>query len=666
MQLLALLMCAAADYVDPQVCATCHREIAAEYAKTGMGRSFFRPSPADTGSYYHALSDTHFSMTVRDGAAYQRRWQLGFDGRETNVEELKVDYVMGSGNHARSYLHRTPRGTLIELPLGWYSENGGQWRMAPGSDSEHPRTRRFISYRCMSCHNANPQIPAGHEASDSDPVFTGELPEGIDCQRCHGPGAKHVQVVRTKGSTAKDVQASIVNPSRLSTDRRMEVCLQCHLETTSGPIPSAIVRFNRGPFSFTPGEPLQDFLLTFDHEPGTGHEGKFEAVGSTYRLRQSQCFKKSAGKMTCETCHNPHRPAAAMSYDASCRQCHANVAAKDHAQAANCAGCHMPKRRAEDTPGMVMTDHLIQRGPPPATLTAEFREKPQEDYRGAVVPYYPATAPTLYAAAAQIGLKNNLAALPVYARAVAAQKPANAEFYSILGDGLLATGKRQEAIAAYTRAIELNPKSVALLRSLAAVSDAKRAVELLAKALQIAPNDPITWYKIGLLESSPEKIRKAIELDPSLPEQSRSLAEILAKNGRRDEAQAALKDALRIDPYDGAAWNLQARVLAERGEMAEAAFSFERAIRLVPREAAYLYDYALALARTSRFDEAFARVQAALQLKPDLAAAHELVGGLYEQKQDWPQAAKAYRRYLELDPTSSRVRERLAKLPANP
>ena len=44
--------------------------------------------------------------------------------------------------------------------------------------------------------------------------------------------------------------------------------------------------------------------------------------------------------------------------------------------------------------------------------------------------------------------------------------------------------------------------------------------------------------------------RKAIELDPSLPEQSRRLAEILAKSGQPDRAQAALRDALRTDPYD--------------------------------------------------------------------------------------------------------------------
>ncbi len=398
---LPFVSAATSDYVNVQVCSTCHSQIAADYAKTGMGRSFARPAAQNKledfaqPDFHHALSDTYFSMILRDGAYYQRRWQIGFDQRETNVEELRIDYILGSGNHARTYLHRTPRGTLIELPLGWYSEGGGHWDMSPGSDSAHPRSRRFVSYKCMSCHNGIPQIPGGNEAPDSDPVFIGELPEGIDCQRCHGPGGKHVRTAEARGSKVADIRAAIVNPARLNSKLRMEVCLQCHLETTSGRIPATLVRFNRGPFSFVPGQPLDLFALSFDHAPGTGHDDKFEVVGAAYRLRQSKCFLKSEGKLTCDTCHNPHsipRGAEAVAHYASiCRQCHSG----EHATAAatDCTGCHMPKRRPEDTPGLVMTDHLIQRQPPPGNLLASFRERVPEEYKGAVVPYYPSPCP---------------------------------------------------------------------------------------------------------------------------------------------------------------------------------------------------------------------------------------------------------------------------------
>ena len=227
-------------YVDPTSCVGCHVDIARNYLQTGMGRSFFRLTATNTvethssnNQFYHSLSDTHYSMDQRGGTYYQRRWQTGFDGKETNIEELTIDYVLGSGNRARAYLHQTTRGTLIELPLGWYAEKGGAWGMSPGFDSRHPATRRLVPYECIFCHNGYPRIPVANEASGVEPVFSGDLPQGIDCQRCHGPGGRHVDIAGSPGATREQIRASIVNPLRLSPERRLDLCFQCHLETWS-------------------------------------------------------------------------------------------------------------------------------------------------------------------------------------------------------------------------------------------------------------------------------------------------------------------------------------------------------------------------------------------------------------------------------------------------
>jgi len=168
------------EYVDSRLCARCHSQIYENYRQTGMAKSLFKPAPANTiedykgnTQFYHSLSDTHYSMIFRDHAYYQRRWQIGSDGNETNVEEMKIDYVIGAGDHSRSYLHRTTRGTLIELPLGWYTERGGYWGMSPGFDSRHPQTRRLVSYGCVFCHDGYPQVPSGSDVPGADPVFTG-------------------------------------------------------------------------------------------------------------------------------------------------------------------------------------------------------------------------------------------------------------------------------------------------------------------------------------------------------------------------------------------------------------------------------------------------------------------------------------------------------------
>src|SRR5580658_2480949 len=87
------------SYVDPALCAHCHAEIANSFRKTGMGRSFYRlpagiPAADLTSAkpFYHAASDNYFAMIARGGKYYQRRWQIGFDGKETNVDEKQVDF----------------------------------------------------------------------------------------------------------------------------------------------------------------------------------------------------------------------------------------------------------------------------------------------------------------------------------------------------------------------------------------------------------------------------------------------------------------------------------------------------------------------------------------------------------------------------------------------
>ena len=63
-------------------------------------------------------------MFERDGKLFQRRHQIGFGGQETNALELEAHYVVGSGNHARTFLHRNADGRLVQLPVSWYAERG--------------------------------------------------------------------------------------------------------------------------------------------------------------------------------------------------------------------------------------------------------------------------------------------------------------------------------------------------------------------------------------------------------------------------------------------------------------------------------------------------------------------------------------------------------------
>ena len=52
-----------------------------------------------------------------------RRHQTDARGNEVNIVEKSVDLAIGSGNHAVTFLNRTPQGRLLELPLSWYARS---------------------------------------------------------------------------------------------------------------------------------------------------------------------------------------------------------------------------------------------------------------------------------------------------------------------------------------------------------------------------------------------------------------------------------------------------------------------------------------------------------------------------------------------------------------
>jgi tetratricopeptide (TPR) repeat protein len=631
-----------------------------------MGRSFYRPSPRNTvedytrhNRFYHRPSDTWYAMLQRDGRYYQRRWQIGYAGRETNVEELQIDYVMGSGNHVRTYLHRTPRGTLIELPLAWYRQGG--WAMNPGYDTDHFVRPRQIVYECMFCHNAFPRISPANAAPGAEPVYT-DLPEGIDCQRCHGPGGDHVRAAQVPGTRVENVRSAILNPARLKAARQLEVCMQCHLQTTSFPLPGSIRRFDSGPFSYRTGDPLGNFAIFFDRATQDNGD-RFEIVSSAYRLRQSRCFQKSAGRLTCLTCHSIHSLAGARtggpaeSYDRACRSCHTAlfeelVSSGRHTAQTGCATCHMPKRRAEDVVLAVMTDHLIQRRPRPNLLSplVERHETDATAYHGEVATYYPQGAlpgneSALYGALAQVKQKSNLTAGIARLRdEIARQKPRQEGFYIELGEAWHNAGDTRKAAQAYEEAVWHGHGNASTLRRLGVMrkeaGDRAGAVQVMQQAVNAAPDDARSWYELGLLHAEMGKstealtaLRKAVALDPDLWPAWNSLGSALAESGDSPAAEGAFRAALRINPDTAEAEANLATLIAAKGELGEAAYLFQRSLRRRPENALAHANYGVALAHMNRTAEARRELEIAVRLAADAknAAVHQQALRLLEQ-----------------------------------
>ena len=649
-------------YADSKSCSQCHAAEASGYATSGMARAFYRPearttvgAPAKERQFFHLASSTFYSMTEHDGKYFQRRWQQGFDGNADNVEELQVDYIMGSGNHVRTYLHREQDGTLIELPLAWYAEQGGHWGMNPGYDNPHPMTRRSIAYECMFCHNAYPEIPATiHRDLSANPVYNDPLPEGIDCQRCHGPGAAHVRAAQTPGASLQEIRSQILNPANLDKARQMEVCEQCHLETTSRSLPDRIRHYDQHPFGYMANQPLASFNSYFSRDPEKGRTDNFEIVNAPYRLRQSQCYLKSGGALTCETCHNPHDlhkgPESVSYYASICMKCHqatlpAQIALHRHPASNDCIGCHMPPRRTEDVVHAVMTDHLIQRRPPPAReLLAERKEipeTPENAYHGEVRRYLldhenPGLAEDLYTALAQVIDNSNLeAGIPQLEQAIQTQHPSQPNSFIELGDARRHTGDFAGAINAYRQALELDPLSSRAQRrlgsTLGVAGQEEESLTVLQKALEREPENALLWYEKGLTESRAGKrgqaisdLRKALQIKPDFADAQNNLGANLAQQGDQ-AAEAAFRAALTTNPYDAGANANLGRLLAGKDDWKQAVFYMQKAVQLDPSDPGAHMAYSVVLLQIGRFREAEVEADAAVKADPKSLQARDLL-----------------------------------------
>lgn len=579
---------AAPGYVDDASCARCHADLARSFAEVGMAKSFFRPTRERAiedfdAVFHHAASGRRYQMAWRGETLVLRRWQETAEGRPIHLVEQPVDWVLGSGHTSRVYLYANPAGELYQLPLAWYSQDGGHWAMAPGFDRpDHSGLLRPVRRECMFCHNAYPEVPAGSDRAGAPHRFPADLPEGIGCQRCHGPGGEHVRRAEL-GAPAEAVREAIVDPGELPPVLRDDVCWQCHLQPS---VSIAGVRpLGAGDYQFRPGQPLPSAVLHFEVvETARSRGDRFEINHHAYRLRQSPCWQESDRRLTCVTCHDPHRklpPAErAAHYRAACLGCHGGEegvaapvaeahAAAGVADAGECVSCHMPRRRTQDVVHVVMTDHRIQRRAAPAearlaplpetdpVLEDLFPLEPERAPEGAEAELYRALAVVRIAGTASPAAVDRLAAL--LAEVVPEASPQIVDAGLDLAQAQLGLGR-------------LDGAAQTLARVLAAAPDHPRALELLA----------LLHSRRGEADEALALFTRAAAGEAPRPEALYNLARALEAAGRFDDAEAALDRAVALRPTFAYAWHRLGLLRERRGDTFGASVAARRALSIEP------------------------------------------------------------------------------------
>ena len=304
-------------YLGREACAGCHKNIALTHVRTNMARTW-------QGVAINQQLPAGYLQTHAEGPPPAIDYALKRIGRNLQYRvqmpgqpalDFPVESMVGGERHGISFLFRVPalegwplpHARLLEARYFHYAE-GNHLALSLGFPEEKPSNYEtalgrvltpYLEKRCLSCHGA----PRTHGT---------RIETGVACENCHGPGQPHLAAL-----SAHSRDLAILNPKKLPVAERMRPCSQCHAG-------SSVVE-----------DPMPDDTLISDQVTA---------------LKNSECWRQSAGEITCTNCHDPHRDAPrsvlVARSEKTCLRCHSATVAQ-HAglcpvnRITGCAGCHM-------------------------------------------------------------------------------------------------------------------------------------------------------------------------------------------------------------------------------------------------------------------------------------------------------------------------------------
>jgi protein O-mannosyl-transferase len=219
-----------------------------------------------------------------------------------------------------------------------------------------------------------------------------------------------------------------------------------------------------------------------------------------------------------------------------------------------------------------------------------------------------------------------------------AKIPTNPRAHGSLGLALSERARRRDALPHFTKALELDPKSVATEQNIGNV-----------------------YYQLRDFTAAAAHYRRAIELDPKFASGYNNLGAALLELRDVDGALAAYRAAIRIDPDHLGAHQNAARALFASGRFNESVAHYEHVLRLRPTSAEAHYDLGLALAQAGNMHRAKEQFAAALRLKPSARSYLNYARFLIKAGHH-AEAVSALESALRLQPDFAEARQQLEQL----
>ncbi|HTF64681.1 MAG TPA: hypothetical protein VK638_18530, partial [Edaphobacter sp.] len=506
-------------YVGSTACSQCHSEIYRRFSQTSMGRSMSPVTPSflksipSSAVYLNQRMNRRFEVFTREDKLYQSESATGADGKESFRTAHELEWIIGAGVNGFGVILQEDHH-LFQAPLSFYSKTVS-WEPSPGYEFTDLGFNRPITPGCISCHSGRPNAVPGSNGEFESIPFS-EL--AIGCERCHGPGAAHVQamlganVPKAKNGVAANVfDNRIVNPARLTPYLADNICMACH---QTGDV--RVLKAGKTYQDIRPGYPLDDTLSILMIPPTRESPPSADHVEHYYSMMLSKCYRASKGRLSCITCHDPHvepsREEAPAYFNGRCLTCHTNQSCTLPVQVRmqqkpvnDCIGCHMPKRDIQVISHSSATNHRIVTRP----------DEPFPD----------------------VTFKQTTTSLPDLIHLNPAHRPASGE--------QAAAPPLLTLLQAYGELAENKPEYVAAYR------------KVLGQLEQTLPDDPLVQaalgrrdLKDGNFSSAAGHLRRSLASRPTVATTYADLADALSRLGNTGEALPQIEKAIQLDPFN--------------------------------------------------------------------------------------------------------------------
>jgi tetratricopeptide (TPR) repeat protein len=663
---------ARADFVGAPKCAGCHAAEFAKWEKSTHGRAGGAASPDVVIAAFNGqpirFRDAVVTPRIRDGA-----YEFVVAQEDIPTEVIRVDGVVGGGHMegggTQGFVTKRSDGTMRFVPFDW-SRHGKSWFCNTNSRSRHgwvpistsmrlaecgdwPPTRVFGEVarwaNCQNCHAS--QLAVEDSAGRAVTRFTSLA---INCESCHGPGRKHVQLAES-GEIAKNADVGLVSLRTLDKDASLRVCFQCHAVKD---------HLHSG---YLPGDALEQFYSL--RLPNLGDrplhtDGRVRTFAYQESHRYSDCYVN--GGMTCTSCHDPHsqgyrtiseEPLVGRTDNGQCTSCHVSKAADvtahtrhaTNSAGSKCTACHMPYLQEPETEGL--------------------RPKAQGGSGSAVIRY----ARSDHSIPIPRPMTDALNGIPP----ACAQCHANRSLEQLDEQVSSMWGPLKPTPIAYRVQWRAQTAEMKLDRSLAPTVDGTAENAAIARGLQLAPLDSIgkpheaaAFAGIArFLERNgkPEEL----ELDPGergwLRTRSRSsdvdtralaLATLHYLNGARPDVKRELaRAAAREGKQDFALRSRWSVILgsmgdrdASKGDHASAVTAYTRALEVTPQNPRILMSLGNAQLASGNPAAAIASYERGVALDPRSALLRVNLGIAYQALGDSSRGQSSFRDATEADP----------------